>query len=152
MKQLTTILTVFLLMYANVMAGNGIRKTQLAGVISEFRNCEGVELVKLGSLATSALKTTIRLSAKDDPDAGEALELFKGIKRFTVFEYEDSSDSVKQKINRRLDNVFGSSDLLMEVKDGDDVMKMYGVLNEKTGTVGDFVLYEALDKIIKEYD
>ena len=87
------------------MAGKNVSKTQLAALVSDYRNCDGVELVQLGSLATSAIKTAIRVSAKDDPDAAEALKLLGGIRRLTVFEYEDCSPAVKEKITRRIDRI-----------------------------------------------
>ena len=123
------------------MAGKNVSKTQLAALVSDYRNCDGVELVKLGSLATSAIKTAIRVSAKDDPDAAEALQLLGGIRRLTVFEYEDCSPAVKEKITRRIDRILSDSELLIEAKDGGDSMRMYGVVDETGDTVRDFILH-----------
>ena len=131
----------FLILSLSAMAGKNVSKTQLATLISEYRHYDGVELVQLGSLATSALKTVIRISAKDDPDAAEALQLLNGIRRLTVFEYEDCSPAVKEKITRKLNRILNGSELLMEAKDDGDSMRMYGVMDEKDDTIRDFVLH-----------
>ncbi len=140
MKRITVILLVLLMSIGNI-AGRNVRKAQIAGVISEFRGCEGVEVVQLGSLATSALRATIRLSSPGDPDALQALSMMKGIRRLTIFEFEDSSEAVKKKICHKLDKAFEGAELLMEAKDGTDSMKLYGVLNEKSDTVSDLMMY-----------
>lgn len=140
MKKTITILC-FLVLSLSAMAGKNVSKTQLATLVSEYRQYDGVELVQLGSLATSALKTVIRISAKNDPDAAEALQLLNGIRRLTVFEYEDCSPAVKEKITRKLNRILNGSELLMEAKDGDDSMRMYGVVDEKGDTVRDFILH-----------
>lgn len=98
-------------------------------------------MVQLGSLATSAIKTVIRIAAKDDPDARQALQVLNGIRRLTVFEYEDCSPAVKEKITRKLNRILKNSELLIETKDGTDSMRMYGVVDEKGDTVTDFVIY-----------
>lgn len=140
MKKTITILC-FLVLSLSAMAGKNVSKTQLATLVSEYRQYDGVELVQLGSLATSALKTVIRISAKNDPDAAEALQLLNGIRRLTVFEYEDCSPAVKEKITRKLNRILNGSELLIEAKDGDDSMRMYGVVDEKGDTVRDFILH-----------
>jgi hypothetical protein len=140
MKKTIAILC-FLALSLSAMAGKNVSKTQLAALVSEYRQYDGVELVQLGSLATSALKTVIRISAKDDPDAAEALQLLGGIRRLTVFEYEDCSPAVKERITRKLNRILDSSELLIEAKDGDDAMRMYGVVDEKGDSVRDFVLH-----------
>lgn len=124
--------------------------------------------MRLGTLATSAIKTAVRISAKDDPDARQALDILSGIRRLTVFEFEDCEASVKEKINKKLSHILKESELLMEAKDGNDSMQMYGVLDEKGESVRDFVLYtpgdcalicifgkismKAVEKVIKDYD
>ena len=140
MKKTIAILC-FLALSLSAMAGKNVSKTQLAALVSEYRQYDGVELVQLGSLATSALKTVIRISAKDDPDAAEALQLLGGIRRLTVFEYEDCSPAVKERITRKLNRILDSSELLIEAKDGDDAMRIYGVVDEKGDSVRDFVLH-----------
>lgn len=135
------LITCILLLPLSAWAGKNVQKTQLASFISEYRHCEGVELVQLGTFATAAVRAMVRLGASDDEDSRQAISMLKGIRRLTVLDYEDAPDSIKEKMSRRLDRILNGSELLMEAKDGDDVMKMYGVLDKKGENVSDFVLY-----------
>ena len=144
MKRTITILCILLLSLSG-WAGKPVKKGQLASLVTEYRNVEGVELVRLGTLATSAIKTTIRVSAKDDPDSKQALRLLNGIRRLTIFEYEDCEASVKHEINNKLQRILRGSELLMEVKDESDTMQMYGIIDEDGESVRDFVLYTPAD-------
>ena len=101
MRKTIAILCILLLPLSG-WAGKPVKAGQLASLVSEYRNVEGVELVRLGTLATSAIKTAVRISAKDDPDARQALDILSGIRRLTVFEFEDCEASVKEKINKKL--------------------------------------------------
>ena len=167
MKKTITILCILLLSLPG-WAGKNIRKGQLASFISEYRHADGVECVRLGTIATSALKTTIRLSAKDDPDGRQVLKAIGGVRNLMVFEYEDCDSQLKDRINDRLSRILAGSELLMEVKDGSDGMQMYGLIDEKGECIRDFVLYtpgscalicifgrismDAVAKIIEEND
>ena len=142
MKRIILILTI-LLLPLSVSAGKTVPRTQLSAFINEFRSCEGVELVQLGSLATAGLKAAARMAARadDDPDTAHALALLKGVRRLTVLDYEDSAPAVKEKMNRRLNRLLNRSELLLEAKDGEDAFSLYGVIDDKAGTVRDLVLH-----------
>ena len=118
-----------------------VSKTAIASVISECRYYPGAELVRLGRIPTAALKGVIRLAALDDPEAKEALRIMKGIHGFTVLDYEDCSSSDRFLITRKLERALSGSEMLMEASDGGEKMRIYGVVDEKTDRVRDFVLY-----------
>ena len=140
MKKILIILSIVLIPFTGT-AGKSVPKNQLLAALSEFKRAEGVELVQLGPLATSALKAVVRISSSEDEDARQALALMKGVRRVTVFDYEDCDSKVKDRINRRLNRVLGNSELLFEAKDGGDVTRIYGVSDSKGEVVRDFVLY-----------
>lgn len=144
MKQLLLLLILVLpaLSAAATDAGDNIPKAQLNAVLSEFRQYDGVEVVRLGSLATSALRGVVRLASRSDPDAREALALMRGIKRLNVLEYEDCTPEVRERINQKLARILSDSELLMEAKDDSSRMRMFGVVDEKTGAVRDFVIHD----------
>ena len=140
MKRLLIILSIVLIPLSGT-AGKSVPRNRLLTALSEFRSTEGVELVQLGTLATSALRAVASLSSAGDEDARQALALMKGVRRVTVFDYEDCDAAVKEKIGRRLNRILGDSEILFEAKDGEDVMKLYGVTDSKGENVRDFVLY-----------
>ena len=122
-----------------------VPKSKLASVVSEFRGYDGVEVVRLGWLGTAAIKGVARAAAKSDPDARKALDLVRGVKRFTVLEYDGCTPAVRERIIRRLDQALHGSELLMEAKDGSERVRMFGVVDDATGEVRDFVLHAPSD-------
>lgn len=122
-----------------------VSSDRIATVISNCRRIEGVELVKLGPIATAALKGIVRLSSIDDPDAREALTLMNGIHGVTVMDYDSCSNADKERINGRLEKALSGSDMLMEASDSENKMRLYGVMDKKTDKVRNFVLFSPSD-------
>ena len=118
-----------------------ISKSQIASVISEYRHFEGVEVVKLGPLATGAVKGVVRVASIGDADARKARELMKGLKSLYVFDYASCKPALRERISRKLNRIFLDTELLMEVSDESDQMQIYGLYDERTDVVRDFVLY-----------
>ena len=145
MKRMILLAAILLPLFAPAAAGGNVSKSKITALITECQRCEGVEIVQLGGLATMALKATLRLGTVDDPDAREALKLISGIKRISVLNYEACAPAVRDRISRRVDRVLDGSDLLMETRDGNDLMQIYGVVDEGTGTVRDFVMHNPSD-------
>lgn len=122
-----------------------ISKAGISAVISECRHYEGAEVVSLGRFATAAMKGVIRIAAKDDPDAREAISVMKGVHGISVLDFEDCSEKDKARIIKQLDKILSGSDMLMEASDNGEKMRIYGVMDEKTNEVKDFVLYAPSD-------
>jgi hypothetical protein len=119
-----------------------VSKTKVTSVIAEARRYEGVEVVRLGRVATAALKGLVRAASREDPDAREALQLMRGVKNLTVLDYDDCAPAVRERLARRLDEALGGSELLMEAKEsGGTSMQMFGILDEQTDLVRDFVIH-----------
>jgi hypothetical protein len=146
MKRLVLIISILLSVPAFAATqGKTVSKAGITSVINECRSIEGAELVSLGRVATAALKVTLRTAAIGNRDAREALSVMKGIKGITVLDFEDCSVSDKARISRKLGRTLSGSEMLMEANDGGDKMMIYGVVDEKSGTVGDFILYSPSD-------
>jgi hypothetical protein len=122
-----------------------VTSTSIITVISDCRHYEGVEVVNLGRIATAALKGAVRIAAINDPDAREALKIMNGIRGITVLDFEDCSGSDKAIISRRLERALSGSDMLMEASDSGDKMKIYGVMDEKSDKLQNFVMYSPSD-------
>ena len=138
------LLIISILLSVPVCAGNPgrtVSKTRIATVISECSRYEGAELVKLGRISTAAIKGVVRIAAAGDPDAREALGLMKGIRRMSVLEYDDCSGADKARISGKLESALSGSEMLMEASDEGEKMRLYGLVDEKTCEVRDFILY-----------
>ena len=118
-----------------------VSRTEITSIISEFRHYDGVEVVKLGRLATGALKSVIRTAGIGDPDTRQALSMIEGLKGLTILEYEDAPKDIRYRIDRRVERALLKCELLMEAKEGDSRMQMFGSVDDKSGVVRDFVIY-----------
>jgi hypothetical protein len=126
---------------AGAPATKKVSKTRITSVISEVRRQDGVEVVRLGRLGTSAIRGLVRVAAREDPDAREALAVLRGVRNLTVMEYDDCAPAVRERIARRLDAALDGSELLMEAKDEGTAMRIYGIVDERTDRVRDFVIH-----------
>lgn len=149
MKKLIVILVVALFPMLGHARGDGrnLSQEKLIGLVKDFSQYDGFDIVKVGSLGTSALKSVIRLSAlaEADEDARDLLKMIDGIKKIAVVDFEDCDDKVRDRFCEKVDKVLGSSDLLMEVKDEGEKMFIYGVVNEDASKIKDFVMYAPSD-------
>ncbi len=121
--------------------------TQISMLINEYRLYDGFEAVKVGRLGTKIVKALIQSGAahEDDPDLKDAVKVLKGIKRLAVVEYSDCAPEVRQGFSQKMSRLLSGAEMLMEVKDGSDIMRMYGVVDDRGDKVKDFVLFSPED-------
>ena len=127
--------------------GKTVPGSQISLLISEYKAYEGFEAVKVGRLATGIIKSMINSGAADssDPEIKELRKLVKGIKKLAVVDYSDCDLQVRQGFSQKMGRLLNGADMLMEVKDGSDVMRMYGVVDDKGGKIRNFVLFSPED-------
>ena len=118
-----------------------VSKAKITAAISDFRRYEGVEVVQLGRVGTAAIKGLMHAAAREDPDAREALRLLRGVRNLSVLDYGDCTPDVRERIVKRLDKALDGSELLMEAKDGGTAMQLFGIVDEKSDQVRDFVIH-----------
>jgi hypothetical protein len=123
--------------------GKSVPGSQISLLISEYKMYDGFEAVKVGRLATGFVKSMINAGAmkEGDPEAKELKKLIKGIKKLAVVDYSDCDLEVRQGFTNKMGRLLSGADVLMEVKDGSDLMRMYGVVDDKGGKVKNFVLF-----------
>lgn len=126
---------------------DAVRQEKLLELISDYSDEDGFDIVQIGSLGTSVIKALVRTAASmdDDPDILDALKVIRGIRKIAVVEYENCEEEVRRGFDRRLGRLLAGCDMLLEAKDGDDVMRMYGVIDDKSDDVRDFILYSSTD-------
>lgn len=121
----------------------GVPMSQLSAAITELSVADGVDVVQVGRLGTSLLKTLITHQAAEDMDSDEyrALTgLIAGIKKITIVDYDGCSDSEKHRFNRKLQKLL-LDNVIMEVKDSGKNFKLCGAVDEKTDKISDFVMF-----------
>ena len=116
-------------------------------LISEYKAYDGFEAVKVGRLGTGILKSLISSGAVEgsDPEIKEIKRLIKGIKKLAVVDYSDCEPQVRQGFTQKVGRLLNGAEMLMEVKDGSDIMRMYGVVDDRGDRVRNFVLFSPED-------
>ena len=121
--RLLTLITC-LLMAGCVAEGRNAPKVKT--LVNEYRHQEGVEVVSLGPATMGILKAVARHCGDLDDEDRMALKTVDGIKGLTIMDFEDADEAVKGEIARKLDKVLSKMDLLLEVKDDGDIVRIYG--------------------------
>lgn len=118
-----------------------VSQREVSSIVSEFRHCDGVEVMRLGWLGTALVKGLAVNIDDEDGDMREIRQALRGIKGVTVMEYEGASAEVRERVNRRLSRVLEKREVLMEVKDDGELVQIFGVLDDATGLVRDIVFH-----------
>ncbi|MCR5351819.1 MAG: DUF4252 domain-containing protein [Bacteroidales bacterium] len=144
MKKLLFLLALVLLPLAASArrpVNKSVSRTQLNTVLSEFRHFEGVEVVRLGNFAMSLIKGVASVAVSDEPEAREVRGLMRGIKRISVMSYDECENGVRERINRKLKRILDPCEVLMEIKDDDELVRVYGSADDRSGDLQDVILF-----------
>jgi hypothetical protein len=131
-------------------AGNGkksVHEQQLNALITEYTFHDGLEVMRIGGLGTALLKPLLKFATIDsqDEDAQKTLKPIGQIRRIAVVDYSECDEKTRDRFSRRASKLLDDVEMLMEVKDGSDVMQMYAVSDSEGKTVNDFVLFAPRD-------
>lgn len=130
--------------------GDGVSLDKLTSVISEFSRREGFDVVKVGRIGTAALRSLVKIgmTGEDDTESKAAMEIFKGVKKIAIVDFGDCSGSDKEAFKRKVEKILKDDCLIMEAKDGSDLMRIYGVVDDQTDKLKNFVLYTPSDNAL----
>lgn len=111
-------------------------------IIRDFDNAEGFNVLSIKGFGTGVIKHMI-IAAMDrnDPEQRAFADLVSGIKRLTVVEYSDCDDSTRERFLRKMDRVLNDDNLLMDVKDSGESLKIYGTVSEDGNQIKDFFVH-----------
>lgn len=129
--------------FSSGAAAKSMPRQRLVNVVNGFRGTEGFEVVNIGRFGVFLMQSAASLSSEteDDPELREALKLLGGMRRLIVVEYEDCSERQRKLFNDRVESALEGCDLLMSANDGGSSVHIYGTLDEKSGRVGDLVVF-----------
>jgi hypothetical protein len=144
MKRLfIVLLTAAILPILSVQASTKDSGKRVQSVLAEFTQADGANVVQIGGLGTTLLKRVIAKSVDlTNPEEAALMDLIRGIRKFTVIEYGDCSEQVRQKLVRKLERTIPTDQVLMDFKDeSGESMRVYGIVSEDGRTLKDFVLH-----------
>lgn len=140
----SSIILLLLVIPLMLTAGNGgetVHKGKIVSLVDQYRDVEGFEVINVGSVGTSLAKLIAGFVSLGDEDVRELLRLVKGVNRLAVVDYEDCDGRVRREFSGKLEKALSDSEMLLEVKDGSETVRIFGVTSEDGEEVKDFVLY-----------
>ena len=125
-----------------------VSRSEVTSIISDFRHYDGVEVVKMGWLATSLFKSLAGHMDGDDADTRAVLQTLRGIKGVTIVDYDDADPAVRERLNNKLERVLSRCELLMEAHDSGSSMQLFGDVDDAKGTVRNLVMHAPGDNAL----
>ncbi|MBQ9701689.1 MAG: DUF4252 domain-containing protein [Bacteroidales bacterium] len=124
MKKVIIALIIALTAGMDMQAGTPARISHL---VRQYKGQDGFDVVSIGPVGMKLLKGAAHLSKDLDAEDKAALKSFSGIKKLVIVDYEDASPSVKAQFNKKVEKILNGMELLMEAKDDDGTVSIYGV-------------------------
>ena len=125
MKKILITLLMILSLGTGAQAGRPRQNTQLRTLVASYRGTEGFEVADFGGAALSLMKAAAR-SAVDTEEDRQALEVFRGLKRFTVVDFSEASEHAREAFLRKVNKILAHGDMLMEAKSDGETVRDYG--------------------------
>lgn len=149
MKKLFLFLAIALMPLIVTAAGPGKKAgkadsapSEVLSLISQYSLKDGFQIVKVGSFGMSLAKPFLRMAMDStDPDDKMVLDLISGVKKLALVSYEGCSTEVREKFDSKLDRILSEDNLLMNLSDGNEKLKIYGFISDDGSTMTDFVLH-----------
>ncbi len=98
-----------------------------------------LEFVSIGGIGIKLIKWGAKVS--DDDDAKLAMAAFDGVKRLMVLDYENCDKALKERFNKKIGRTLEGCELMMEAKDEEETMSIYGTLSGDGSKISDIVMY-----------
>ena len=128
----------------------GSRNSDTGNIIStidEYRYEPGFEVITIGKLGLGLAKVAANLSAESKDDR-EALRILNDINKVVIVNYEDSSDLKREEFGSRLSEVFEKTEKIMEIKDEEDIINIYGTSVNGGESIDDLILFRPEDRTL----
>lgn len=126
-----------------VVACAQVSKSKVMNLVQAYRGCSGFEVVNVGPLGLSLMKTLARVSgeAQGDEDLAHVLEVADGLRGVAIVDYSEASDKDRAKFSEKASKLFSESEKLVEIKDEGERVLMYGTSDKSGKVIKDFVLF-----------
>ncbi len=114
---------------------------KLERLARQYKGDEGFEMVSIGNLGLRLVRGISSVAGDLDAEDREALKVFKGLRKLIIIDFEDIPSARKATFTARAEKILKGMDLIMEAKDKDESVRIYGIDNGKS--VRDCILYSS---------
>lgn len=112
---------------------------KLLGLVSEYRNEDGFDVVSMGGLTWGLIKMVANATAS--PEDQEALDVLDGLIRFVAVEYEGADKDVREEFTRKAGELLDGVEKIIEVKEDGETVNIYGTLSKDGRYIKDVVIF-----------
>ncbi len=139
-------LATFSLSSAATDGGKKVPRTEIKSIVKDFKRYDDFESVTIGKFMMKLIKSveTMDIDDMDDDESKEfenVMKLMKSLDGMIAADYEDCSEAVKAKFNSRMTKALDGVELLMESKDDEDHVYIYGYVTKDGEEIKDLVIF-----------
>ena len=139
-----------MLMMAGIVCGTSASVAEAAyrgkastrDVISLVRNYnhhEGFEIVSVGKLGISLAHMIANANADEDEKA--ALGILRDLNKIVVVNYDEADEAKQQAFNARIGKVLDGAEKILEVKDEEETVNIYGTSVNGGESIDDLMIF-----------
>ena len=129
-------LTAFISIAGNRNTGTG----NIINTINEYKHVSGIHVISVGKLGLGLAKVVANMAAESEEEKA-ALAILNGINKVVVVDYEDAIEAKRLELNSKLSKLFNNAELIMEVKDEEDTVHIYGTSGSGGASIDDLMIY-----------
>ena len=160
MKRIVVTLFVLLSVTAVCQARKTPGRSRIQGMVNEMRaearlagidsdreavTLPGIKVVSEANVEMISIGGVAMKLGKSFSGLNKELPIARGIKSMTVVDYGDCPEPVRDKFNARMTSELRGCELLMEAKDGNEKMSIYGTTANDGATISDIIMFVPQD-------
>ena len=134
------ILSLWLTAFVSFAANRNIDTRNIISTISEYKHVSGVHVISVGRLGLGLAKMVANLSAESEEERA-ALEILNGINKVVVVNYEEATAAKQKELNSKLSRLLNKAEKILEVKDEEDTVNIYGTSVNGGESVDDLMIF-----------
>lgn len=143
-KIILVILTIGAAMLTCFADGRNTNTQNIISAISEHSHDSGFEVISIGKFGLGLAKIVANLSVETEEEKA-ALALINDINKVVVVNYKDASETIRQTFSSKLSDLFSRSEKIMEVKDDEDTVNIYGTSVNGGESIDDLMFFIPAD-------
>ena len=121
-----------------------VAELELDKEIETIKQNKDADVVRLGRLGMSIFRIALEEEGDDEEDKA-ILALMKDTKKMTIADYSDCFQADRMKYSTSISHALARRESVIEIKDDDETVTIYGIFDDKKGTVSDIVMYSPSD-------
>ena len=133
-------LSLWITAFVSIAANRNVDTRNIINTISDYRHVSGVQVISVGKLGLGLAKIVANLSAESEEDKA-ALAILNGINKVVVVNYEDATSAKQKELNFKLSKLFNSAEKIIEVKDEEDTVNIYGTSVNGGESIDDLMIF-----------